>query len=544
MPRKSQILIAKAIYRGNDQGIQKYFTEEELRDIFKMSDTEIKYYRNLVNSVEHARDNLIELLKAKNHYDELPEETKKEADEAIRKQIDKLGGYFPLMRRGKYAVYGEIKDPKTGKPIPFFHFTDKKNAIKTANLLNKMGYKKIRYYPRKKLPPEFFKHYNHLSLHDLDHIIEASGLPYDDPKIKEIREWFLKGRGFSEKVIRRKWVPGFERTPENLIQSIINFNYSTSSRLYKYIARKEAQKILKDEIDPSREYNLYRYASQYIDAYFSTNDKQFAVFKKFLYSYYLAFKTSFLLQNLTQPFLTNLPEIAKYVGVNEALKIWLGSYNFRAKDKELVSLLERANKEGVISGQFTDWVLGLNNPRVSAVNRALGSFGEISEHINRTHDFIAGYKVGRKLGLKGEELYNFCKNIVHKCQYPFGKQNLPLMIEGAGTLKGLGRVATTFRLFMGNYYHWYIQTMKGQEPEVAELLKQAKGKAKGKPWKGKIMAFLTGFLLAGIHSVPFLGLLLWFLKKKTGVDLETKIREKIPEKEADFILGGVPALGG
>jgi len=76
-------------------------------------------------------------------------------------------------------------------------------------------------------------------LHDLDHIIEASGLPYDDPKIKEIREWFLKGRGFSEKVIRRKWVPGFERTPENLIQSIINFNYSTANRLYKYIARKE-----------------------------------------------------------------------------------------------------------------------------------------------------------------------------------------------------------------------------------------------------------------------------------------------------------------
>jgi len=250
------------------------------------------------------------------------------------------------------------------------------------------------------------------------------------------------------------------------------------------------------------------------------------------------------LQNLTQPFLTNLPELTKYVGFNEALKIWLGSYNFRAKDKELVSFLERANKEGVISGQFTDWVLGLNNPRVSAVNRALGSFGEISEHINRTHDFITGYKVGRRLGLKGEELYDFCKNIVHKCQYPFGKQNLPLMIEGAGALKGLGRVATTFRLFMGNYYHWYIQTMKGQEPEVVELLKQAKGKAKGKPWKGKIMAFLTGFLLAGIHSVPFLGLLLWFLKKKTGVDLETKIREKIPEKEADFILGGVPALGG
>lgn len=541
LPEISKNRIVKAIYTGNDKEIQTYFTDEQLREGFRMTDEEIDTYQRIVMVLKQGTENMIEARKLRYGFYELTPERQKELEPIIKAQVEKLGGYFPLDRFGEIAVFGRAIDPTTGKESPFFALREDRNeAVKLANLLSTMGYRDVAVYSVKHLPAEFFRNMKRFSFSDLENVAEAAGIDAESPDIKKIKDYLAKA-SWDKHLIQRKWVPGYERTWDNLVRTITSFIGDTSRRYYKSKAMFESQKALKD-IDPYKEPETYAYAQNYIRDFFYTSPSEFYEVRKGIYFYYLAFKTSFLLQNLTQPLITTLPEIANYVGGVKAPLVFTLSLKDAGKylkarrwggtpglSAMTVRLVDRAYNERVISGMLTEQLLGIVHPARQKIENVVGAFGIASEAMNRTITAISAIRIAEKyLKMEDEEqIYSFLKEMVEKTQFPYGSQNIPQFISGAGRVKGFIKTLAVFKMFQLNYLHFLGQRV-------------VKGSLGAKAW-----AFTTLFTLAGLFGTPFAYLINWILRKLFGIDIRTEVRKLFGEGKqafADVVLYGVPTL--
>jgi len=536
LPDISKNKITKAIYTGNDKGIQKYFNDGELKEMFALSDKEIKAYQRIVKVIKQAIENLVEARKLKYGFYKLSTERQEELEPIIKKQIEKLGGYFPIDRFGEWAVYARSDE------TPFFALReDQKDSIKLASRLAEMGYKQVSVYPVAKLPSEFYQNLKRFGWNDLENVAEAAGIDLETPDIKKLKE-YLQTKIWDRHLIHRKYIPGYERTYDNMIRTVGAFINSSARKLYKAKSIYEANQALKG-IDPRKEPETYALAKNYINDFFYTKPSEFYQVRKFIYLWYLSFKTSFFVQNLTQPLLTTMPEIANYVGGIKAP--WYFSLGMKDAGKYLTArklgktpnlpagdteLLDRAFRERLIGGMMTEMLMGIIHPRQQQVENIIGILGIASETLNRTHAATSALRIGHKQGITdSEELYSLIKSFIERTQFPYGSQNIPRFIAGAGSMKGIAKTMVIFKMFQLNYLHFLSQ----------RIIKGSKGFGP-KGWGIGMMA-----LISGIIGLPFAGLIYWLWKKLTGIDIRGKLRKKLGETKgwlADVILHGVPTL--
>jgi hypothetical protein len=315
--------------------------------------------------------------------------------------------------------------------------------------------------------------YRHLTLTDLENLIASAGVKTDSAAIETLRNE-LRKRTFLAHWIRRRDVPGYEWTWDNVVDSVIDYAAGASNSLSRVSGRTSAEatyQLVSKQMDPA----LRLYARNYIDGFYNTGTLGFGAMNKVLYSWKLAFKVSWLLQNLSQPFSTTYPVLARYMGGLSPEKTFLSSYKLafqflahkwkgvpHGMSSELYSILQRAEKQGVLGDQMTKFQLGANQLSKQEFEKWVGLFGRAGEAINRSHAAVSGYRVAKDvLKLEGEDnIYAFVKEFVGKTQFLYGKQNIPNLVTGSGNLKNFVRTAYTFR----HYNISYIQLLNSMMP--------------------------------------------------------------------------------
>lgn len=540
LPTFSQERISDLLFYGNDEPIQKYFTKEELAT--KATPEEIEAYQRVVRTIKFGTNMLAQVYRGLRGYDLMSPEQQREVDVEIFQTIEKLGGYFPLMRFGDHVVYGEAPD---GDPEQFWYSFDESQdaARRTANDLSKAGYQNVQLREKVKLPPEFWERVGRskMSGFELEQLIERSGVSRQDPVIQQLLA-AAKTTSFRQ-MIHRKWIPGVHKNAENMLQSLEAYVSNMASRLAKFEAKRESEAALA-KIDRNREPVLYADALRYSKTLQETTADQMSAIRQFIYHWNLSYKLAFFLQNLTQPLMTTWNEIARFEGGIGPERIFLDSYRKtfallkRSFGKDAYDhtglspleayILRRLEKEGQVSGQFTQEMLAEKARGKFAVSKFFGFMGHQSEQINRLHAAFSALEIARRLNLPKDKTYAFVMNFIHRTQFPFGQANYPAWMQGASWWKSVARLLYLFRGY---------PTMMTER-----LWRQTVGNERQFRVAARSWAALLG--LAGASGAPFEAMLRWAIWKFTGHDIDTDIRKLAGDKEwvADLAIGGLPAL--
>ena len=532
--------IAQAVYFGNDPGIQKYLSVDELRNVHKLTDSEIETYKKVVEYVKNAQGYLVKKLKSRMDFEDMTTEQRTQAEQYIEDSVKKLGGYIPIGRSGEWAVYGEQMIPGRKTAEPFFNLYETENEARTnANTLSGMKYENISVYNVKKTNVRSIADLKKLGIQDLEMLAHNAGIEANNVVLDTIKQ-YIREKTFQKNLIHRQNVPGFDRTYDNLEKSMHSFMQHAVRSFYFEKARIEATAGL-NEIDMDKDPETYAMGRDYIEGFFNSSADEMYALRKGIYIWYLTFKTSFLIQNLLQPFITQVAETANYSGGIKApiqfiksgvkarkyLLAKMGNKKTGIEDTEIGKLMRRLDDEKVISGTLAEHELGNPHERKDRLGNALGFMGNWSEAWNRIWSAFNAYEITKDT-LKmtdTEEIYEFMKNFVNRTHFPYGKHNLPGFVTGAGKWKGFMKSVFIFKTWIQNYFHFFNQRV-------------LRGSAGARVWGISNLIFF-----AGIMGLPFMALIKWLIRKLTGRDMAVELRKKLgPENDwiADTILHGVP----
>ncbi|MGQ9570774.1 MAG: hypothetical protein ACUVWN_04660 [bacterium] len=153
------------------------------------------------------------------------------------------------------------------------------------------------------------------------------------------------------------------------------------------------------------------------------------------------------LVNATQTILTTYP----LVGARALMHGY--KMNFTKRGWDL------ARKHGVTSESFAA-VRELVGSRAGALTRAISLPSTISESSNRVISFHAGLYRGRQLGLKGDALIRYARNVVDNSQWLYGAPAVPIHAA-----KPAGRLFYQFKMFTINYIK-YLSDLSKVSPEA------------------------------------------------------------------------------
>ena len=539
LPVSSQAKLTDVIRLGNSRDVQRWYNPEELKANFHMNDSEIKAYNAIRRVYKYATDMEIKARKALGGYENMSPAQKKIADEQIAKRVERLGGYVSQTRLGgEWAVYAPPE--AEGMPARFFNlYQSKAEARKAAELLG--GDAKV--YLRRNLHRDV---YQHITLADLENLREAADVSARSADMEALTD-VIRKRTFSAHWIQRKDIPGYEWTWTNLLESSVDYLEGSANKLSRITGRQAAEKAFGANVK-SMTPELREYSRNFINGYYNQGAVGYRALNRLLYSYKLAFKLSWLGQNLTQPIATTYPVLAGYYKGGGAEKVFITSYDqarryalHRMKgdshglSTELVYSLNKLHRQGTLGDQLTRFQLGVKTVGKENFEQWVGLFGRAGEGVNRTHAAISGYRVATDVvGLKDKDaILEFMREFVYKTQFAYGKHNLPPVITGGGTGRNVLRTMYTFKHYIVNY----MQLLNSMMPW------------RGAPMRQTLRA--TGALLgqAGIKGLPFAGIVGLAYKKIIGRTLDHDLREAmeehgVPEKGIDMALHGGYSVAG
>ena len=523
LPVASKNKIASVIRHGNTTGIEKWFSPEELTRDFGMSPEEITSYNRIRKMYKFATDIEVKSRKTISGYDKMNVAQKASADERIKAQVGRLGGYVSQSRSGgDWAVYSPPKIE--GDPAEFFNLYPSKSTAQAA--AKDLG-PESSVYLRNNISRDQIRH---LTLADLENLIEAADVSTGSSDIAALRN-VLKSRTFSSHWIKRKNVPGFNWEFDSIVENAIDYMEGSASKLGRITGKQNAEAAFARNVG-SMTPDIRSYARNFIDVSYNSGAVGYQTLNKVIYGYKLAFKTSWLAQNLTQPFATTYPLMSRYyAGFNvDSEKAFIGAYGKAMKyakkkvtgdphglDPRLNFTLEKLHKQGVLGDQLTKFQLGVKKLSTTDFEKWMGLYGRIGEGINRSQAAIVGYDIAtNKLGYTNKDaIINFAKEFVLKTQFPYGKQNLPQVITGAGNLKNVIRTMYTFKHFSVNHMQMMNSVM---------------------PWRGGLpgewsRALGSLVLQGGIKALPFAGLFALGYKMLMGRTMDSDIRGALAEAE-------------
>lgn len=533
LPETSQAKVTNVIKLGNSPEVQKWYTPDELVKEFKLNAQEIEAYTAIQGIYKYSTGLEINARKIIADFDSLTPDQQAKAEQLIQKQVSRLNGYVSQTRfSGKFAVY--VPPDTEGEIAKFFNlYKNKSDAERAAAMLGP----KAKLYLKTDIDKEI---YRHLTIADLENLIEAAGVDASDASITALRD-VLKKRTFAAHWVHRQDVPGYEWNYTNIIDSAIEYMEGAANKYTRLVGRSNAEKAFGENVS-KMPVSVKAYTRDFLNGYYNTGAIGIRSLNRLAYTWKLAFKTSWLAQNLTQPLSTTYPALAQYYKGLDTEKAFISAYDQARRyllhnwskqshglSDDLILALDTARKQGVLGDQMTRFMMGVRSTKSENFEKALGLFGRAGEAINRTHAAIAGYKIATdKMNLTDKDaILNFMKEFVYKTQFAFGKQNLPTLITGAGNLKSLLRTAYTFRHYTVNYMQLLNSMM---------------------PWRGANVGQTTRAIAsllsqAGIYGLPAAGLISHGYKRIFGRTLDSDLRgamveAHVPGAAIDMTLHG------
>jgi hypothetical protein len=532
--------VVEVLKTGNLPDIQKEYTPQELVDNFHLTPEEVSAYKNVRNAIAYATKMEIKARKLKMQYGTLSPAQQHLADKLTAEAVQRLGGYFPQTRlSGDWAVF--VPPAKPDEPAQFFQlYKTKAEAKKVADQYG------VQPYLRNNLRDV----YHHLTLADLERLVEAADVDTNDATIRALRN-AIKVKTFSKHWIKRDNIPGYDWTPQNVLESTLDYIQGASSKLGKVYGRSKAEAASLANIRGMSP-ELQAYTRDFIDTYYNSGAIGIKGLSGLMHTWKFTFKVSYLAQNLMQPIATTWPALAGYLPGVEAEKVFGSSYALATRflkyklsgsahgiSSELVGILNKLQRQNVLGDQMTRFQMGVHKLSEEEFDKWTGLFGRASEGVNRTHAAICGYRVATDvMGLTNRDaIIEFIKTFIGKTQYYYSRANLPLVIPTAGSMKHFVRAAYTFR----HYTVSYLQMLNSQMPWRGAPARQ---------WSRAVSAAL---LQAGIKGLPFMGLASLGYKMykekiaKSGGTVESDLRLALkgyPKEFSDVLLNGGWSLAG
>lgn len=538
MDETLQERVNQALNYGDSKSVQKYFSNDELKDKFGMTDKESAVYQNFVKMYKHGLQIALQTRKLEIGFQKLSPQDQQYTDTDLKNQMDKIGGYISHTRLGgDWAVY-QPGDKEGDVPKFFDLFKNKSDADKMSS---KLQGSKV--YLKTNIPRE---DYGKLSIHDLQSLAEAQDLNPQSPDYLAMKEELMK-RTSNRNWIRRNWVPRSEQTLKDKYDNAIDYLNGQTSRYARVQGRIDGQQAFNDNaklMSPS----LAKYAKQLMNIYYSGNsqdsNKVFHGLNKVVYAYRLMFKTSFFLQHLTHPISVTYPELAKDINGLDTEKIFFNAYNMSRRyalnkingtshglSKDTLDMMDKLHKQGYLGDQLNKFQLDSRTRVRSGFDRFIGSMARVSEGTNRVHSAMAGMLKADHLGITDPTMReDYIKNFMKKTVFLYGRLYTPTLVTGSGTMKSMMNTMYRFRSFEVNYLHALASNFRyGPSSYIRSI--------------GGMTA------MAGISGAPFFALLAMAYAWKTGHTLDNDMREAaqeahIPDKAIDMSLHGVPSLAG
>ena len=410
-------------------------------------------------------------------------EEERYAYDLVTKLMYKNSNYIPFKRYGNWFV--AVNDEEGNLVEYSFHESQKEMRAEAMAMIEKHPAHKVTSGNVKKLATEAYQNMPVSILSMLKEFDEQLDIEFSKVYAD------IAGRGFPVHLVEAKKIPGFE---ENLSKSLSDYILGISRWMAAKEARHDFSKMFVEKggdgkllLDPRKESQLYGYTNRYVD-YVLSSEKEGAVFRQFMFRYYLGGVVKSALLNFTQSLTVTLPVSAKYIDgsivrrtrlmANAIKTAGLPHDSLKVSDPKLYEAIQRALKDGKISEQMVKMLRGeVYGKKLGRFDKILSYMFEFAEQSNRKIAFIMAYKEattngvkteGRKGGyrvLSHEEAIKFAEDFIDETQFVYSKLNKSEL------MRGWKAPLFTFRVFSGNYLSLLKSTMlEGEWKAFAEML--------------------------------------------------------------------------
>lgn len=510
------------------------WSDAELKSIFKMTDGQIKLYREfraatdksltdlavadilqfagkdvdpikdavlgqpLNDGAEMVRDYLLSLAEMfPERADTLIDTANRVIDKADRATDLMERGYAPLARFGRHTVYVTSGEEQ----LYFGMYENRWEAAKAERNLRET-------YPnavidRGVMSVEAYKQFQGISPETLELFGEMLGLESDgDSAENKAFQTYLKlaksNRSAMKRHIERKGVAGFS---EDAGRVLATFIYSNARQASSYLHTGE---IMQGVRAIPKGMGDVQDAAQKLASYIMDPQEEAQAIRGLLFAQYLGGSIASAMVNALQPAQVTFPYLSQFVGIRRSAAIMKNAVQDALKkstgDTKLDAALLKAEEDGIVSPQEIHQLMAQAQGKatlrpgdgtragdamatasntLARLSTGWGKVFSVAEQFNRRTTFIAAYRAAVEKGLGNPAA--FAEKAVQETQFVYNKGNKPAWARGA-----VGGTLFTFKQYSISY---------------VELLSRT---AASGPEGRKAAALMLGvlFLMAGAGGMP------------------------------------------
>lgn len=536
------------------------FSDAELKSVYKLTDAQIKHYRQFRAAVDESLDQLTaaeavsmvpkapDRLKAMAQTPEGRAELRDAIEEFMGDKDNKVWhriadkfnqaerlkerGYAPLSRFGQFYVH--LVNEGTGETEYFGLAESKQEANRLARELRKDygdGFK----IEQGVMSQEQHKLMSAVPVDALE--LFANALGADESEVMQRYLALTKNnRSVMKRMIQRKGRAGFAQDASRVLASFITSNArAASSALNVKDAKELARTIQAGDVQDE--------AIKLIEAVTEPQESG-ATIRSLMFFNFIGGSIASAAVNLTQPVMMTIPYLSQWGGavkaaarLGAAAKMVAAGIPKGEKYRALAQALKQAEDDGIVSPQEIHHLLNRaaggwarNHPAWQKFSVLWGAPFGLAEVFNRRVSFIAAFQTAQESGMA--DPYAFAEKAVIETQGLYNAGNKPNVARGAA-----GATVMTFKQYSIHYMEW--------------LSRMAKSGPEGK--KAAVLALALLVLMAGAQGLPFMDDLDDVLEtagQAMGYDLSMKRTKRdflhavLGETLGDVALRGVSGFAG
>ena len=560
------------------------WTDAELRERFKLSDLQVRMYREFRRATDRslsdlAASHMVQLGGADvapvraaamaapspraaaqilaQHLEDMAEGNEDRAEilvdtaaritaagDRAQSLIDR--GYAPLMRFGRYTL--DAVDER-GERIYFGLFDTEREANRFARNLQQQ-------YPRARIAQgtmseQDYKMFAGVSPETVELFgtmlgLDGTGDAASDKAFQEYLKNAKSNRSALRRLIHRQGVAGFNEDAGRVLASFVYSNARQTAKNLHLGEMGDALMSIKEEkgrgelLDSAIE--LHQYVSN------PTEEAQ--RIKGLLFAQFLGGSIAAGLVNMTQPFMVTFPYLSQFGGAGRAAmqmrRATADALKQSTGDAALDKAMQRAAEEGIVAPQEVHSLMA--QARGAGTLKSGGDVADkasnftsklawvwgrpfaMAEQLNRRITFIASYRTAVEQGM--EDPAGFAARAVEETQFTYNKANRPQWARGA-----VGGLLFTFKQYSISYVE-LLSRMAASGPEGKRAAAIALG-----------MLMLTAGM-QGLPGADDLDDVIDGLMQRLGYNWSTKQKKRealaslVGDDWAQFLLRGVSGLPG
>lgn len=374
----------------------------------------------------------------------------------------------------------------------------------------------------------------------------------------------------------RRFDEGRERL--DYIEAFIEYQQGLASSLTKKQIRQEVELSLRNE-DMREAKTTREHIELQRDFLFNNETPEYQTIRHIISGYFLGGNLSSMLVESTQPFVSLVPHLVELghsaadaykttvSSMREVMTVLWNKKKLRAlaeKDDAYAQLARAIDNGEVAWGYLDELNIGRDRDNILHNNVINGSTGDVSRldvaknkvvaaariwmkpyNLTTTATtmtaFLSAAKLGKKQGLKGQDLYAYAIRAKNNSMFAGGKAAKPLLYGKSGRYAGVTGVAMTLSHFglgmvtmMAEYINrGYIDPMRsfsGVKPKYGDMTKAERAAAR----KAGAIMLGTQVALSGAIGLPFAGAALTILDNMfEDIDIEGEVRRALASLAGD-----------